>query len=487
MTAAKLMACVCMVLSAGCGTLRPPRLPPQPTVRSVDGVFSSALAHYATGLLLETAVGRTSAEAGDAYLQAHRLDPASDPPFSLATLRLLEGGRTNEALALVRAQVRRQPESTEVWITLAQLAETSGDFARAAGAYARVRALRGNAEAAAGATLGEVRNRFKADQDRTAVRLLRQQATVTNLPPILLQVPLQWARHFILSPPPAPARALPLIQIMIDTASDPEEKAIAQTFYGDALIRSGFTNRAIRAYWSALDTDPACNPAARRIGETFHALADTTGVSRLTARIASSPQPLREALVASYAWTMLGQPEAAAAALLAGRDAARRAGIQPSSTYSLTLGAALDDLDHDDQAADVFCEALSVHTNAHAIMNHLAYMWAVNGERLDEALEWVTRALTHEPRIYAYIDTLGWVYYRLGRLNDALTQLLIAARLAPEEDGVILDHIGDTLHALHRNEEAVAFWRRAATLIPDLAGLRDKIERVSSAATSDRP
>jgi tetratricopeptide (TPR) repeat protein len=482
MTAAKLTACVCVVLSAGCGTLRPPRLPPQPPGRSEDGAFSSALAHYARGLLLETTAGRRSAAAGDAYLQAHRLDPISDPPFSLATLSLLEGGRTNEALALVRAQVNRQPESAEAWITLGQLAETSGDFARAAGAYARVRALRGDAESAAGATLGEIRNRFKAGQDRTAVRLLRQQATATNLPPIMRQAPLQWARHFILDTPPTPARALPLIQIMIDTAPDPEDKAAAQTFYGDALLRAGSTNRAIRAYWSALDTDPACGPAARRIGDSFHAQADTTGVIRLTARIPSSPQPLAPALVASYAWTMFDQPAAAAAALLAGRDAARRAGIEPSSSYFLTLGAALDDLNRDDQAAEVFREGLSTHTNAHAIMNHLAYMWAVNGERLDEALEWATRALAHEPRTYAYIDTLGWIYYRQGRLNDALTQLLLAARLAPEEDGVVLDHIGDTLHALRRDEEAIAFWRRAATLVPDPAGIRNKIATVTSAA-----
>jgi tetratricopeptide (TPR) repeat protein len=485
MTAAKLTACVCVVLSAGCGTLRPPRLPPQPPGCPDDGAFSSALAHYATGLLLETAAGRRSAAAGDAYLQAHHLDPISDPPFSIATLSLLEGGRTNEALALVRAQVRRQPESVEGWITLGQLAETSGDFARAANAYSRVRDLRGNAEAAAGATLGEIRNRFKAGQDRTAIRLLRQHTTATNLPPIMRQASLQWARYFIRDTP-SPARALPLIQIMIDTAPDQEAKAAAQTFYGDALLHSGSTNRAIRVYWSALDTDPACSPAARRIGASFHAQADTTGVIRLTAHIPSSPQPLGPALVASYAWTMFDQPEAAAASLIAGRTAARRAGIQPSPAYYLLLGGALDELNRDDQATEVFCEALATHTNAHAIMNHLAYMWAVNGERLDEALEWVTRALTHEPRTYAYIDTLGWVYYRQGRLHDALTQLLLAAKLAPEEDGLVLDHIGDALHALHRDEEALAFWHRAATLVPDLAGLRNKIETVTS-ATRARP
>jgi hypothetical protein len=45
-----------------------------------------------------------------------------------------------------------------------------------------------------------------------------------------------------------------------------------------------------------------------------------------------------------------------------------------------------------------------------------------------------------------------------------------------------LSGLGDALHALDRDEEALAFWHRAATLVPDLAGIRNKIETVTSAA-----
>ena len=485
MTAARLTACVLVMLSAGCGSLRPPRRPLPPPGLPEDGAFSSALAHYAEGLLLEADSGRVSSAAGDAYAQAHRLDPDSEPPFSLAIISLMEGGRTNEALALVKAQVRRKPDSVDAWLTLGQITEVSEDYRQAAAAYARVRALRGRGEASAGATLGEIRNRFKAGQDRTAVRLLRQLATATNLPPVVARAPALWARHFLLETK-TPERALPVIQIMVDTASDANEQAATMTLYGDALCRAGSTNRALRAYWHVLKIQPDAVSAAQRIGMVLYEQADTNGVTRLSASIPKARQPLGQALAVSFAWTLFDQPEAAADALLAGRDAARHADIWPSESYYLLLGAALDDLERDDKATAVFGEALSTYTNAHTIMNHLAYMWAVNDERHDEALAWIERALTHEPRNHAYLDTLGWVYFRLGRLRDALTQLLLAARLAPREDSVIFDHVGDVLHALDRREEAVSFWRRAATLDPDLAGLRNKIETVRP-AVDDRP
>ena len=67
----------------------------------------------------------------------------------------MEGGRTNEALALVTAQVRRRPDSVEAWLALGHVTEASEAYSQAAHAYARVRALRGSGEASAGATLGD--------------------------------------------------------------------------------------------------------------------------------------------------------------------------------------------------------------------------------------------------------------------------------------------------------------------------------------------
>jgi len=440
-----------------------------------DGVFSAALSRYAQGLLLQTDEGAGSAAARDAFRDAHRLDPDAGPPLALAVLNLMEAECFDEALAILEARCARHPDSAETWTMLGRVAETAGKPLRAAQAFARARISLGDEATDTDIVLAEIRNRFKAEDDRTAARLLRRFAANTNLPPDLVHTPLLWARHFVLDAK-TPERALPVIATMIETAATPASKAAALTFYGDVQILAGATNRGIRAYWQALESDPVHLSAAQRIASDLRRRSDTNAVVRLAARISKDRHPLPTALVTAAAWTLFDRPEDAADALLAGHAAFTRTGAHPPESYYLTLGAALDERDRDDRAAAIFSEAISVHTNAHAVMNHLAYMWAVNNERLDEALALAERALNHEPRNHAYLDTLGWVYYRLGRLRDALTQLLLAARLAPQEDGVILDHIGDVLHDLGRREEAVAFWRRALALSPDLPGLAGKLD-----------
>ncbi len=457
----------------------------QPAALSEDGVFSAALAHYAQGLLLETDEGRGSAAALASFQHAHRLDPLSAAPLAVTTLGLVEAGRAGEAVALLKAHTRRQPEHREGWVTLGHVAEAAKEPRCAARAFARARALLTGADDP-DLTLAEIRNRFKAAEDRHALRLLRRLAAATNTPPAAAQAPLLWARHFILEDK-TPARALPVIRLMVETAPTPAGKAAAQTFYGDATLRTGATNQALRAYWQALASVETHLPAAQRIASVLQQRADTNAVTRLGARIATARQPLAPALVTFFAWSLLDREETAAEALLAGRDAARTAGTQPPEAYYLMLGSSLDELERDARAAEVFIEGLTVHTDAHSLMNHLAYMWAVNNERLDEALAWAERALTHEPRNHAYVDTLGWVYYRLGRLHDALTQLLLAARLSPREDGVIFDHIGDVLYDLGRTEEALSFWRRALTLAPEIAGLQEKITARSPARQDASP
>ncbi len=478
MTAARLSAFALILLSAGCAFLKAHPGDPSPDALD-DGVFSVALARYAQGLLADAdAAHGPSPVALDAYREAHRLDPDAATPLARCTLGLLHTGRVDEAFALLNTHAKRHPRDADAWTSLGHVAETAGKHRQAAHAFARAVALRGGPGADWETASAEVRNWFLAAADGRAVRRLRLLAGATNTPPSLTQVPLQWARHFILTEN-TPRRALPLIGILIDRARSAEEKAAAQTFYGDALFRAGETNAAVRAYWRALETVPTHLPAVRRIGASYGWRNDTNGVARLTRRIGSARAPLASAWVASAAWTLFEQPAKAADALLAGRDATLKRGDFPPFPFDLELGALLDDLDRDLQAAEVFRSAMATHTNAHPIMNHLAYMWAVNDENLPEAQGWAERALAHEPRNHAYIDTLGWILFRQGRLHEALSQLLLAARLAPRDDGVIFDHIGDTLQALGRPEEALAFWRRALVLTPGDSGLKRKVDRAA--------
>jgi len=77
-------------------------------------------------------------------------------------------------------------------------------------------------------------------------------------------------------------------------------------------------------------------------------------------------------------------------------------------------------------------------------------------------------------RITPNRDSLGWALFRLGRNDEAITELRRAA-VAKEPDGVVFDHLGDVLGKLGRHDEALKSWRQAVAALgkpPDSAKRR---------------
>jgi len=96
-------------------------------------------------------------------------------------------------------------------------------------------------------------------------------------------------------------------------------------------------------------------------------------------------------------------------------------------------------------------------------------MLADRGERLDEAVALIERALAIDPGNGSYLDSLGWAYFKLRRYEDARTRLAEAASQLPT-NSVVQDHLGDALAALGRHADAIGAWQRA------LAGDREAID-----------
>jgi tetratricopeptide (TPR) repeat protein len=97
--------------------------------------------------------------------------------------------------------------------------------------------------------------------------------------------------------------------------------------------------------------------------------------------------------------------------------------------------------------------------NADAL-NSLAYMLAERGQKLDEAVTLVERALAIEAGNGAYLDTLGWAYYKQNRLDRAEKPLRDAAEQLPSVS-VIQDHLGDLLNKRGLFQEAIDAWQKA--------------------------
>jgi Flp pilus assembly protein TadD len=90
--------------------------------------------------------------------------------------------------------------------------------------------------------------------------------------------------------------------------------------------------------------------------------------------------------------------------------------------------------------------------------NYLGYMLADQGTRLTEAQGYIQKALDLDPDNYAYLDSLGWVYFRQNKLDDAENQLSHSVRLMAK-DPTIHDHLGDVLFKKGKLKEAIAQWQ----------------------------
>ncbi len=113
-----------------------------------------------------------------------------------------------------------------------------------------------------------------------------------------------------------------------------------------------------------------------------------------------------------------------------------------------------------------------------AMLNLAGYTMADEGVRLREALEMIEEAVRLAPLEPAFIDSLGWAYYQLGRYQDAVFYLERAARLSGQDSADILWHLG----AVHAR---VGQWRRAnrelalaLRLDPDNARAREALDRL---------
>jgi len=108
-------------------------------------------------------------------------------------------------------------------------------------------------------------------------------------------------------------------------------------------------------------------------------------------------------------------------------------------------------------------------------LNALGYTLADRTQRYDEALVLIEKALAQTPDDPAVIDSMGWVLFRLGRLEEARDHLQRAYDLTG--DGEIAAHLGEVLWAMGDRQAARALWEKARETAPDNRVLKDTLRR----------
>ena len=149
---------------------------------------------------------------------------------------------------------------------------------------------------------------------------------------------------------------------------------------------------------------------------------------------------------------------------------------------------------HWDKAEDDLKKALTLYPDQPQVLNYLGYSWVDQGKNVDAGMEMINKAVNQKPNDGYFVDSLGWGYYKLGKMDQAVKTMERAVELKPE-DPTINDHLGDVYWKVGREREAKFQWMQARDLKPEPEELQSLDKKIanglpgepSNAAQADKP
>ena len=219
--------------------------------------------------------------------------------------------------------------------------------------------------------------------------------------------------------------------------------------------KQGEWDAAADAYAKAQALNPRIDLASRRAAALINAGKAPAARDLLQPGAA---KPDAEPMVLYLYATALRQSGDLAGAEAAARRLRAAAPNDPRGLY--VLAQVLEQRKDFDGAERALREILERDPEDATALNYLGYMLAERGQRLDEAVTLVQRALKLEPGNPSFLDSLGWAYYQQGKLDLADPPLTEAASKLPN-NSVIQDHLGDLRFKQRRFSDATTAWQRA--------------------------
>ncbi len=139
------------------------------------------------------------------------------------------------------------------------------------------------------------------------------------------------------------------------------------------------------------------------------------------------------------------------------------------------LGSLYEDCGQRSKALEAWERGAAIDSSFAPILNCLGYTYAQEGIKLDLAEEMVKKSLKEEPQNGAYLDSLGWVYYKKGDLEKAKEYTLKAVGLIKDPD--VYEHLGDIYIGLGNQEEGVRYYQEGLSRFPNDKSLELKLKK----------
>jgi tetratricopeptide (TPR) repeat protein len=143
------------------------------------------------------------------------------------------------------------------------------------------------------------------------------------------------------------------------------------------------------------------------------------------------------------------------------------------------LGLVYDEMKRFEDSDSIYEKALRLDPANHLLLNNYGYSLAERGIQLERALKMSKEAITQQPENQSYLDTYGWIYYKLGDYKEAEKWIQKAIELG-SKSAVIYEHMGDIYLKLNEKDKAIDYWKKALELDPNNKTLQEKILRGGS-------
>ena len=131
------------------------------------------------------------------------------------------------------------------------------------------------------------------------------------------------------------------------------------------------------------------------------------------------------------------------------------------------LGFAFEQRGRTNEAISQYQQVLRLKPDYPDACNNLGYLWTQQGQNLDQARALIEKAVQVQPQNAGFLDSLGWVLFKLNRPREALGYCLQAVETSGRPDAGIYDHLGDIYAALNEREKAAGVWRQSLAVAPN--------------------
>lgn len=370
--------------------------------------------------------------AAEALLELSRLDPGNQSLRKSLAQAYVRAGQLDSAYALYTELLERDPGNLEYTTERAGVLLMKQDYAGAARAFDDVLS-RDSVTVDLKVHIGEL---YFAQLDRDST--LRP-VTRSLFERIREKHPDDWRAYFYLG-------------------------AIGSMSGEDSAAVSNFRRVTELAAWNA---DAWVYLSSAYLGKNKFEEA----VQVLEPAVKAVPDDFRVNFFLGIAYNRLNRPTDAVRVLERARE------LDPTNVDAAAqLAMVYDGLKMYEESDSLYEVALRLRPDNPLVLNNFAYSLAVRNVQLERALEMSQRAVGLEPENSSYLDTIGWVYFRLGRYPEA-EENISRALSKGEASGEVLEHMGDVLYRLNRPDEALDYWRRALELTPESTSLKEKVSR----------